>query len=261
MKKPTVHMDVLLIRNVSQPTRTVPYGTAPEQIYDLYLPQGQEHPRRWVVLIHGGFWRAEWDREHLRPLAAALAGAGYAVALVEYARTGMERGGFPGTFHDVASAVAVLRLREVGPDAELVLMGHSAGGQLAAWSLRQQQDPEFVGGISLAGCLDLHMVGELGLDNDAAADLLGASITEHPERWEVTDPSRLGPTAYPLIAVHGDADDRVPIQVARSWWDAAAVPTRDQLLVLEGVGHFELIDPEHPFFTQLTSLLDGLFAA
>ena len=58
----------------------------------------------WLVLVHGGFWRPQFDRVHQRPMAAALADAGYAVAHVEYRRPGMPGGGWPGTGADLLAA-------------------------------------------------------------------------------------------------------------------------------------------------------------
>ena len=61
-----------------------------------------------VVFVHGGFWRAAYDRQHTGPLAAALAARGYPVAAVEYRRIGQPGGGWPGTLSDVAAAVAAV---------------------------------------------------------------------------------------------------------------------------------------------------------
>lgn len=64
------------------PDRTVAYGPHPDQIVDLYVPRAADGARAeaaggpLVVLLHGGFWRAAYDRRHLSPLAADLAGRG-----------------------------------------------------------------------------------------------------------------------------------------------------------------------------------------
>src|SRR5690606_5506800 len=143
------------------PSRTVPYGPAPHQVYEVHQPAGD--PRAWVVLIHGGFWRAEWDRVHLRPLAASLTEEGYAVALVEYVRSGMPGGGWPATGAAVARAVTTVGRVEAGR-RPVVLVGHSAGGHLAVWALHQVASgaaalvPGLAGAVSLAGCLDLDLV-------------------------------------------------------------------------------------------------------
>lgn len=257
----------VLDRPAPPPDQVLRLGDAEHQVIDLYLPAGPAAPA-WVVLVHGGFWRAEWDRTHLRPLATALRARGYAVALVEYARTGTAGGGWPGTFDDVAAALAAVRDHAATDrPAPVVLVGHSAGGHLAAWVLHQpaaapaRGRPDVVGAVSLGGCLDLAMVADLGLDDGAAVDLLGGSPAEVPGRYDAADPARLGRTPYPLVVVHGTADEKVPPAVARSWWRSAGTPGRDRLVLLDGVGHFPLIDPDAPAFAALTSQIGWLLDA
>lgn len=256
----------ILQRSAPGPDRTLRYGDAGHQVVDLFLPPGP-HPS-WVVLVHGGFWRAEWDRVHLQPLADALRAQGYAVAVIEYARTGMAGGGWPGTFEDVADALVAVRVHAAAHDrAPVVLVGHSAGGHLAAWLLHQPAGAPargrapVAGAVSLAGCLDLSMVALLGLDDGAAVDLLGGTPAAVPERYEATDPTRLGRTPYPVVVVHGTADEQVPVGVARSWWSAAATPGRDRMVLLDGVGHFPVIDPSAPAFGVLTDQIRWLQTA
>lgn len=245
------------------PSRTVAYGPDPHQVYEVHEPAGD--PRAWVVLVHGGFWRAAWDRVHLRALAASLTGQGYAVALVEYVRSGMPGGGWPGTGADVVRAVTAVGRVEAGR-CPVVLVGHSAGGHLAVWALHQVGDgpstlvPGLVGAVSLAGCLDLHLVHRLDLDDDAAADLMGSTPASDPAAWEAADPARLGRAPYPVVVVHGDQDEKVPVAVARSWWERAGDPARDRLALLPGVTHFALIDPTHPARTTMLDALEALLA-
>src|SRR6201995_5665038 len=102
-----------------------------------------------VMFLHGGFWRAAYDRTHVGPLAVALAEAGFLVCAPEYRRTGAgggAGGGWPGAFDDVAAAVDVLPgvLSDLGgapPSAGLVLGGHSAGGHLALWAAARHRLP------------------------------------------------------------------------------------------------------------------------
>jgi acetyl esterase/lipase len=85
------------------PSYTVRYGDGPDHVADVWIPS-HDRPVPTVLLLHGGFWRHEWDRVHLRPMAAALAASGYVVATPEYRRTGAPGGGWPGTFDDVRAA-------------------------------------------------------------------------------------------------------------------------------------------------------------
>ena len=82
------------------------YGPHRDQVADLYLPAA-DAPAPLVVVLHGGFWRAKFDREHAQPEARALATLGYAVANLEYRRVG-DGGAWPTTFDDVALALDLL---------------------------------------------------------------------------------------------------------------------------------------------------------
>src|SRR3954470_20706760 len=122
----------ILTRPGPPPGRTVAYGPGPDQLIDLYLPPGPS--RGWVVYLHGGFWRPEYDRAHARPLAAALAAIGLTVALPEYRRTG-----WPETFDDVHAA---MNTPETMTEGRTVWTGHSAGGHLALWAAARHRLPE-----------------------------------------------------------------------------------------------------------------------
>ncbi|MCW6003019.1 alpha/beta hydrolase [Micromonospora sp. CPCC 205371] len=123
----------VLTRAVPPPDGTVRYGQHPDQIADVRLPpNGSGRTFPLVVVVHGGFWRAQWDRAHIGPLAAALARLGYPVAQLEYRRTGQPGGGWPGTFADIVAAVGALP-GLMALDGPPILLGHSAGGHLALW--------------------------------------------------------------------------------------------------------------------------------
>ena len=70
---------------------TLSYGPLPEQVVDVRLPAATGRPAPLVVVVHGGFWKAEWDRAHAGPQSDGLAAAGYVVATVEYRRVGGRR--------------------------------------------------------------------------------------------------------------------------------------------------------------------------
>jgi acetyl esterase/lipase len=209
-----------------------------------------------ILLWHGGFWRQEWDRTHLGPMAEALSAQGYAVALPEYRRTGGD-GGWPATFEDVAAAADFLpgeiaRLVPGRIDHErVVYAGHSAGGHLAVWASRRhllppgspgrlRDAPSIVGVVALAPVLDLGEAFRLDLDGGAVAALLGGSPEEYPERYDATNPMRIGGAEPRVTIVHGDRDQHVPIALSRMYRDAIGA----ELIELPGAEHFAVIDPE-----------------
>lgn len=232
----------VLTRPGPPPTRLVRYGSSAHEVYDVHEPS-TDPSGICVVLVHGGFWRERYDRTHLHPLAAALAARGHLCVLIEFRRTGMPGGGWPGTGLDVAQALQVVRERETTPRTPVVLVGHSAGGHLALWALHQPAAAGVRGAVSLAGCVDLGLVTSLHLGDDAARDLMLGIPAERTAMHAAADPARLGPTPAPVVLLHGTADTEVPARVSESWWRAAGTPGRDRLQLLEGVGHYALIDP------------------
>jgi acetyl esterase/lipase len=114
-------------------------------------------------VLHGGFWLAEYDLGLGAPLAADLASRGYASFNLEYRRVG-DGGGWPTTLQDVADGIDLLASLNVDT-SHVVAIGHSAGGQLAAWAAGRSRLPVSAPGrnpkvavtavVSQAGVLDL----------------------------------------------------------------------------------------------------------
>jgi acetyl esterase/lipase len=248
-----------LPRSATAPDLTLRYGDLPDQVADVRLPPGNG-PRPLVVVVHGGFWKAEFGRAHAGPQSVGLAAAGYVVATVDYRRVGQPGGGWPGTFDDLAAlsdAVPSL-VKTALPDrvdtTRTVLVGHSAGAHLAAWAAArhrlpkesswQRSDPLDVSVVSLAGVLDLELSERLGLGGHAASRLLGGSPRHQRDRYSLANPTALLPTGGRLIAVHGTRDDTVPVEMSRRYVDQALTAgDQVELVEIDDCGHYELIDP------------------
>ncbi|MEV6506837.1 alpha/beta hydrolase [Streptomyces sp. NPDC051642] len=253
------------------PDSTAAYGDHPDQVIDFYAPRGERVPGEappLVVVLHGGAWRAPYDRRHITPFADFLARRGFAVANVEYRRgaalpaqggTSPVAGRWPDTFDDVAAALDALPalVREALPQADprrTVITGHSAGGHLALWAAARHVLPKDApwrtdapaalrGVVALAPVADFTVAEKLAVCGGAAAQLLGGEA-KFAERLPYADPSLLLPTGIATTLVQGRADIDVPEAVAESYADAAAKSGEVVgLTLLEDVGHFPLIDP------------------
>ncbi|MGW8062322.1 alpha/beta hydrolase [Streptomyces ziwulingensis] len=256
---------------VADPDTTAVYGDHPDQVVDFHVPRSAGGPggaAPVVVLLHGGSWRAPYDRRHVSPFAGFLARRGFAVASVEY-RRGAEGGGaagggpvagrWPDTFDDVAAALDALPalVRQHLPQADahrMVLTGHSAGGHLALWAAARHLLPADApwhldrpaplrGVVALAPIADLRAAGELDVCGGAVRQFLGdGEVFE--ERRPYADPALLLPTGIATTLVQGRADVDVPQAVAEAYADAAARAGEVVgVTLLEDVGHYPLIDP------------------
>ena len=260
--------------STARPDRTIRYGAGETGVIDVWSPTA---PGRGVTvaLVHGGFWKAQWDRHHLEPLAAALAAHGFAVASLEYPRVGMPGGGWPGTCAAVAAGLGAVAADPKLPSS-VVAVGHSAGGHLVTWAASQpdpivppvtppasRPDPivppvtrQLTGVVALAGVVDLGLAARVGLGGDAAQAFMGKDTND--EEWAAADPARLR-LAVPTVLLTGDDDEDVPHAVSESY---LATRTDDdatcELRLLPGVGHMDLVDPDHPAYDELVRAIDDL---
>lgn len=104
-------------------------GQLPVRVY--HPAPGRRLPL--VVYLHGGGWALGTVRAADRPCRRLAAASGCLIASVEYRRAPETR--FPGPLEDCVAAVRWLagHAPEVGADAaQMVLLGDSAGGNLAA---------------------------------------------------------------------------------------------------------------------------------
>jgi acetyl esterase/lipase len=236
----------VLTRPGALPDAVVRYGDHVEQVLDVHLPVVDDGPAPVVFLVHGGFWRQEYDRLHTRPLAQALADAGWGVVTPEYRRTGGD-GGRPETFHDVAMALERVRLlADVVPDRlrpdTVTLLGHSAGGHLAMWLALRKDRPAFPRirrAVALAPVSDLTDGHRRDVGEGAVAELMGGAPEDMPEEYAAADPAALLPGDVEVRVLHGDDDEQVPVDMSRAHAETDAV----SYVELAGVDHHALIDP------------------
>ncbi len=222
----------ILDRKDSSPDRTLSYGSLPDQVADVRVGRrGAQLPL--AVLIHGGFWKPQYDRAHLEAMSSRLAAAGWTTLTLEYRR-------IPGkpdaTLDDIRTAIEQLPAAIEQQNGKIVLVGHSAGGHLALWAAAQRTTPMLQGVLALAPAADLRLADELQLGDEAVRQFLGTAPDQRPD----VDPMQLPALTVSVTIIQGLADDTVPPSVAESYC-AAFSGTR--LVCLPGTAHFALIDP------------------
>ncbi|MEH6381126.1 MAG: prolyl oligopeptidase family serine peptidase, partial [Dietzia cercidiphylli] len=186
---------------------------------------------------------------------------------VEYRRVG-SGGGWPVTFSDIADALDhVVRLDEQYPelttDDELVV-GHSAGAQLAMWSgTRHSLDDDEVGSdpafrptrvISLAGPLDMIYAATHG--DDRIVTVLGGTPAEVPDRYTSVDPIQNIDPRIPVVAVHGTDDTMVSPENSIRYINAVTQQNGIGSLVLaDGEDHVSLVSADSAHYQRILDII------
>ncbi|MCU1397343.1 MAG: hypothetical protein JWN62_452 [Acidimicrobiales bacterium] len=244
---------------------TVAYGSDPSQFGQLWLPTAPSaKPLPVVVLIHGGFWRAEYRLDLMDPLAKDLITRGYAAWNIEYRRVGQAGGGYPGTLDDVAAAIDALQGLAAANHldlADVVFVGHSAGGQLSLWAAGRTTLPTGAPGadpvvtprlaIGQGPVVDLVAGDAQGLGGGAVTDFIGGTAEQFPDRYAIASPTTT--SGVRLAVVRGSVDDIVPAAFTLPSDPAEAA----QITVIDvpGADHFALIDPASAAWQAVINLL------
>lgn len=222
--------------------------------------------RPTIVLIHGGGWIKGATAEYVRPAAQALAARGFVVWSLNYRRAG-DGGGWPVTFTDLAAGVDHLaRLQESVPEIDLsrvTVVGHSAGGQLAAWTAGRGTLPDGAPGarptvrphavVSLAGVLDMR----LSLTkNDHVLRVMGGTPEQFPDRYLLVDPLERMDPRVPVVAITGTDDTVVPPREAAEFVEALRRKGGSTALIeIPQTGHGELVDVHNAWWPMIASAI------
>lgn len=210
-----------LKNRAAMPFDTARYGPGHDNVADVRRPTSQ--PEGVTILVHGGLWREEYQRDTTETLAVDLAGRGFITWNIEYRRG---RGRWPGCAHDVLTVIDQVR-RSEGPELPLFVIGHSAGGHLALWAGSKRPD-----------AIDL-IVGLSAITDLVALSKTGASGSEEARGLlDAGAPSEVDAVADKTFLVHGEDDEIVPTSQSTRLSTAARVE------LIAGMGHFPILDPE-----------------
>jgi acetyl esterase/lipase len=251
-----------LVFRAKRPVLELRYGSTPDQIGDLRIPDGPG-PHPVAVLIHGGFWRRPWQRDLMDGIAVDLADRGVATWNIEY-RCGPE--GWKETLEDVGAAVDhIARLtgeHAIDPNRAAVV-GHSAGGHLALWAAGRSGLPApwpaptvAPGlGVAMAGVVDLEAAASDHVGDDAVQEFFGGV----PD-LSTTSPRHMLPLGTAQLVVHGTADAHIPVAHSRAYAERAqAAGDAIEYRELAGADHSVVIHETSPEWDAIaTSLVSQL---
>ena len=259
----------------SPPTLTQSYGSDANQVGDLRLPDGKVFgagPHPVVIVIHGGCWTKGYaTRQNTAALASALTARGFATWNIDYRQIGDAGAGWPGTFRDWAAGTDYLRkLAQRYPIdlARVAVTGHSAGAHAALWVAARHKLPK---GSDVATPDPLKIGAVVGIDGPpdpgngreafekrcgapGITNLFGGTLADQPARYADGTPEKL----LPLGIKSGVISASVFLTpAATSRWLTAAGAGNDKAsaLILGDTGHFEVIAPGSPVWSQVEAFL------
>lgn len=225
-------------------------GIANSRIYDaehglsldVYPARNATGPAPIVVFFYGGSWQGG-RREYYRFVGEALSARGVVVVIPDYRKA--PRFVFPAFMHDAASATAwtLDHARELGGDpARVHVMGHSAGGHIAALlgtdarylARRNVRTGQLAGVIGLAGPYDF-----LPITDPSIKQVFGAE-----KDWPQSQPVNfVDGDEPPFLLIHGGSDRRVwPMNSERLAARLRAHEGTVSLRIVADTGHIGLVN-------------------
>lgn len=263
-----------------------------DQKLDLWLPdEPAAGPYPVLMYFHGGAFKAGAKRENQsEPVLRALE-QGYAVADVEYRKSG--EAVFPAMLLDAKAAVRFLRAHAGQYDLDpnrIAAWGASAGAWIASMlgvtagmkeftqesGANSDQSDAVQAVVDWCGpCGDFLLMDSDFEENivseqchnaaDSAESLfMGAPLAEIPERCRFAAPyTHVHADVPPILIVHGTADNTVPVRQSQRFHEAivkAAGEERAELRVLEGIPHHSKPWNTDPVIGSITmEFLDRVF--
>jgi acetyl esterase/lipase len=253
---------------------------------DLYVPEDVSAPAPLVVWIHGGAWifgarsqpPGDWDANLVFQSAID---AGIAVATIDYRHS--REAPFPAQLHDSKAALRYLRMfaPQLGIDPDrIAVWGESAGGHLAAL-LALVNNPELEGDIGATG-VPSHVSAAVcfyPITDAATMPSFSESLTDgvrlpspiemilEGSPWAYQEGlSRMSPVSYvrsdapPMLLIHGDADQMVPVSQSQQLARALEEVNGDvRLITVPGAHHcFYADNPETHVGTAMEFLAEAL---
>ena len=228
----------------AHPPLEIGYGPGPREVMDLF-EAGPTAPV--AVFLHGGYWQA-LDKGWFSGLAPALLAHGVSLAIPSYDLCPAVRLGT--ILGQVRAAVETVRERT---GARPVVVGHSAGGHMAACMLSEGRASAAVaisGVFDLAPLIPTLLNKALDLDEREAAAL-------SPVYWPVPNGSTPGGTVLDcVVGADESAEFLRQSRMMADHWGALGVETRYD--ALPGFNHFTVLDPLFDGDSEITRRIVGL---
>jgi arylformamidase len=230
--------------------RDLSYGPGPRHIYDVYPAPGDKRGPL-VVYIHGGYWQRGHGHDYAFVAREFLA-RGVSVVIPSYRLCPAAT--IADCVADMADLVAHLKARGLGHP---VLVGHSAGGHIAA-SLMARND-ELRAGCGISGVYDLQPLIGTSLNDVLRLDTAQA-VALTPLNWQL---ARLRGTFIAAVGENESAEyQRQAAACARAWAGKDIVA---KSVVIAHADHFTIVDelskPGSPMLNRIVGMAEAVARA
>jgi len=202
------------------PYETISYTKRGDEDLTLDFYQSTKNGRRpCVVVIHGGSW-CGGNSQQLPELNSELARQGFQVASVNYRLAPKYRN--PAPIEDINDALKYLKKnsRELKIDTNnFILLGRSAGAQLAMVTAYTQNIPGVRGVVNFYGPTDMVWGYEVPANpfimdsRKVLEDFLGGPLSKVPHLYKASSPVEVvNNKSIPTLIIHGANDGLVSIE-------------------------------------------------
>lgn len=227
------------------------------QKLDVYLAQS-ETPLPAMVFLHGGGWRGGSKNSVPGWLLNAVREKWLSVVAVEYRFTDVAP--HPTQVNDCLRAIQFVRYNaakwKIDPQ-RVGVTGGSAGGHLSLWVALHddaadagsndpvaRQSSRVACAVSFAGPTDWSLLSKLEHKHPAYRQLLGYQPGTPAQEMDAKAKADVSPISFvskddpPVLQIHGDKDDIVPIEHARNMAERLkSVGVKTELVVIAGANH------------------------
>lgn len=207
-----------------------------------------EESHKWVLLLHG---YTGW-KEELYPLACQYVQRGYHALVPDMRCSGESEGDFIGMgWTDRLDNMLWLdEILSRDPEAEIVIHGQSMGAACALMMSGEKLPSQVKAIVSDCAYTDAYsmfskqMTDWFGLPSFPLLDSMNL-VLQLRGGYDLKEASALEAvkkTLLPVLIIHGEEDDMVPVDMAYELYEAAS--GEKELLIVPGAGHAQSVDKD-----------------
>ena len=213
-----------------------------------FSPAEGEDSHRWVLLLHG---YTGW-KEELYPIACQYVSRGYHALVPDMRCSGDSEGDFIGMgwTDRLDNMLWLSEILARDPDARIAIHGQSMGAACALMMSGESLPSQVFAIVSDCAYTDAYsmfakqMKDWFSLPSFPILDSMNLML-QLRGGYDLKKASALTAvqkTSLPILIIHGEEDDMIPVSMAQELYDAAA--GEKQLLLIPGAGHAQAMDKD-----------------